>query len=591
MKYVWILLVAIFFRFLYLGVIPVSLAHDETDNIIQAHSYIQTGRDIVGTWRPLELLPNSGVMAELGPMINATSLSLLENNLFTARFTTALLSSIFPLLVLYWLTLVGVASSVATVTAWILAISPWHILFSRTVLEQPTSLFFYFLSWIFLSQLLQPKKRPLSHTILHTLFFTLFYGIGFFTYHGYKFSLPIFTGILICWHYLVNIRKPARWLLIIPSLIVVGLILRTFVYSSHYASRGSELLFSNTAQYEKQINEDRRQSLAPELLKSIYSNKPLKLMQDIRNKYMGAINPDLLFIHGESNGVFSTWQTGYLYLITLPFLLTGIGYLILRHKRDHLLILTLLVVSPIASIIHVNNTLAFRSGIYFVFLNIVTAYGLVYAAKLVESWSRTLRYLSYTVFAVTLACSLSYFCYIYFYVFPVTNAGAYFFGDRLVANYVRLTPRSKILLIVNQPRYQYAAITLTSSNISKADIDSFENSYSPSDLDEYRRDNLTVVKNCRGLTGDDYDTVIIAKNILGDQGDCEPLNKLKLSSPTISTASFVSPLDSGEEYQIVGDDLCKNYQLSTYVHPSSLMHFKLEQMTQAEFCTKWVVQQ
>jgi hypothetical protein len=593
MKYVWLFFVAVLFRFLYLGVIPVSLAHDETDNVIQAHSVIQTGRDIVGTWSPLDFLPNSGVMAELGPVINAPALAILPNNLFAARFTTALLSSIFPLLVLYWLTLVGVGSSVATVTAWLLVISPWHILFSRTVLEQPTSLFFYLLSWIFLSRLVLSYKYKQSNFVnfINLLFFTLTYGIGFYTYHGYKFSLPILTSILLFWHFWINSKKKIRILLIIPALFVVGLVLRTALNSTHYASRGGELLFGHTAQYNKSINDDRRQSLAPEILKRTYSNKPLKLIQSVRDKYVGALNPDLLFLHGESNGVFSTWQTGYLYLITLPFLLLGIGYLLLTHKREQILILCLLVVSPIASIIHVNNTVAFRSGIYFVFLNIVTAYGLIQATKLMKPLSQYLQYVVYVIFATILISSLSYFYYIYFYVFPVTNAGAYFYNDRVVANYVRLTPSNKTLLIVNQPRYLYSAITLTSNNITKEDIDSFNHRYSPSDLDEYHRGNLTVVKNCKGIKDADYETVIISKNILGDQNDCEPLIKLKQKVPGVSSSSLVSPLDSGEEYRIVGDKLCENNELSSYVHPTTLTDFRLEQMKQSDFCVKWVVRQ
>lgn len=589
-KILSILLVSIFFRFLYLGVVPVSLAHDETDNIIQAHSLIQTGRDIVGSWKPLNFLPNTGVMAELGPAINATVLSVLPNNLFAARFTTALLSSIFPLLLLYWLTLIGVEGGVATISAWLLAISPWHILFSRTVLEQPTSLFFYFLSWIFLARLFVSSKSARSN-LLNILLFTFTYAVGFFTYHGYKFSFPILTVILIIWYFWTNTKKQARMLLIIPALVVGGLVLRTALYSTYYASRGSELLFANTAQYEKVINNDRRQSLAPELFKNIYSNKPLKLIQNIRDKYIGAMNPDLLFLHGESNGVFSTWQTGYLYLFTLPFLIMGIGYLLLTHKQDHILILTLLVLSPIASVIHINNTVAFRSGIYFVFLNIVTAYGLVQAYKQIKPLTPIIKYILFTILTIITVASILYFSYVYFYVTPVTNANAYFFNDRVIANYIRLSPKSKILLIVSQPRYLYSAITLTKSSITKSDIDSFHHSYSPTDLDRYDLENLTVARSCKDTRDMDYDTIIVSKNLMLDLGDCAPMNNLMQKLPKVATASLVSPQDSGEEYRIIGDNLCGEYELSAYVHPSSLQDYKLEQMAQTEFCTRWVVRQ
>jgi hypothetical protein len=587
-----ILLVSLFFRLIYLGVVPVSLSHDETDNIIQAHSLLRTGKDIVGTWQPLDFLPNNGVMAELGPVINAPLLSFLPNNLFTSRLTTALLSSIFPLLLLYWLTLIGVEGGVAYLTAWLLAISPWHILFSRTALEQPTSLFFYLLSWIFLSRLVLSYKSKYLHLMnfINMLLFTITYSIGFYTYHGYKFSLPILTGILILWHFFVNPKKRVRLLLIIPSLLVVGLVLRTALYSTYYSSRGSEILFSHTLEYQDQVNQDRRLSLAPQFLRQVYSNKPLKLMQNLRDKYVGALNPDLVYLHGESNGIFSTWQTGYLYLFTMPFLLLGIGYLVFTHSQDHLLILALLVLSPIASTIHINNTLAFRSGIYFVLLNIVTAYGLVHTSKQLKSLSKNLQLLIYFVFAFMITSSLSYFCYTYFYVTPVTHANTYFYNDRVIANYIRLTPENQTLIIVPQPRYLYSAITLARSFITKTDIDSFNHHYSPTDLDFYDNGSVTVAHSCKEVQARHYDTVIVSKNILADQGDCAPINKL-MDENDLKSASLVSPQDSGEEYRIIGDRLCSEVKLGSFVYPRSLSDYRLDRMGKSDFCVKWVVKQ
>ncbi len=590
MKIFILLVVSLFFRLIYLGVVPVSIAHDETDNIIQAHSLIQTGSDIVGTWQPFALLPNSGVMSELGPFINTAVLSIFPNNLFTNRLTTALLSSLFPLLLLYWLKTLKVDSKVGYISAFMLAVSPWHILFSRTVLEQPTSLFFYLLSWIYLSKVFQKIEFKKSY-YLNSILFALFYSIGFFTYHGYKFSLPILTGVLVLWHIWDTNLKTQYIRAIFPILVICSLLIRTFIMSDHYASRESELLFFNTSSYEKIIDQDRRLSLAPELLKKLYSNKPVKLVQNMKDKYLGALNPDLLYSHGESNGVFSTWQTGYLYLFTIPFLVVGLGYLIMTHSKQHILILVLLLLSPLASIIHVNNTLAFRSGIYFVFLNIITAYGLIEALKLLLHVSLKLRYFIYTIFGCIFLSSIMYFSYIYFFVTPVTNANAYFYSDRVIANYLRLSPNSKTLLLVRQPRYLYSAVILTHSDITRSDIASFNHLYSPTDLDYYQTNNLTIVRNCKDVTSNTYETVIVDKNMLIDMGDCVPIRSLTQNNAKLLISSFVSPKDSGEEYRIFGDKLCDGIDLSTYVHPTDLKDFNLESMNREDFCSKWVVRQ
>ncbi len=589
MKIVLLLIVSMFFRFYYLGVVPVSLSHDETDNIIQAHSLIQTGSDLEGIWQPFGLLPNSGVMAELSPYINAPILAIFPNNLFTARLTTALLSSIFPLLVMVWLITLGVERRVALVSAALLAISPWHLLFSRTVLEQPTSLFFYLLSWIMLSKWLQPSKS-IRTKLKYFLLFTLTYAIGFFTYHGYKFALPVLTGVIVIWHSYFRVQN--NWKITLLPLIIIGaLLIRTFIYSASYDSRSSELIIFNTEQFESEVDSDRRLSLAPEILKKIYSNKLVKLSQSVRDKYVRALNPDMLFLHGESNGVFSTWQTGYLYLITLPFLLIGIGHLILNYDKYHILILALLILSPLASVMHVNNSVAFRSGIYFVLLHIVIAYGLVVSYQEFGRLLPKLRFFATSIFLALITISFSYFCYIYFFVTPVTNANAYFFGDRLVANYVRLTPGKKIMLIVSQPRYLYSAVQLTHSNITHADIESFGGKYSPTNLDEYFFPNLVIARGCPKNDSREYDTIIVSKILLSDLGKCDGLDKLLERNLDLQPTSFVSPQDSGEEYRIFGDTLCGGEELSTYVHPESLSDFKLETMGARDFCQKWVVRQ
>lgn len=581
-----ILAVSVLFRFLYLGVIPVSLSHDETDSIIQAHSVIQTGTDIAGTWSPLSFLPNSGVMAELAPLIHAPALTLLPNSLFTAHLTDALLGSFFPLLIFYWLTLLKTKRNVALTAAALLSISPWHIIFSRTALEASASLFFYLCSWVFLTKLTADKNA--KNPVLNLVLFIIFYILGFFTYHGSKFSMPLLTGLIILWRYFTATGKQVKKLLVISLIVVLLLLIRTVVFSNKYASRNSELLLFNTDKYEESINLDRRQSLAPPGLRQLYSNKPIKLIQELRDKYLAAVDLDLLFLHGETNGAFSLWKVGYLYLIFLPFLLIGLAKMITSHKPEQLLLLVLLVLSPIASVLHVNNSLAFRSGIYFVLLNIVTAYGIVSTSQFLSTLNPKVRGVLYTLFSIVLAISISYFSYTYFYISPVTNANSYFYSDRLIANYIRLAPNNKTLIITTQPRYLKSAVILANSNVTKEDILSFNSSYSPVEADEYLSDSLTIVRSCPMDVSREYDTVILETNAFDKLKDCAPVSKL-LQNEQNNLVYLVAIQDSGEQYKIIGDNLCKDYSLMKYVHPTSLSDYKLERMNAAQFCQTWVV--
>lgn len=571
-----IFVLSLFLRFLYLGSVPVGLSHDETDNIIQAHAVIQTGSDIAGTWKAWSLLPNSGVMAELGPLINVPALLILPQSIFASRATTALLSALFPLLIFYWLTLLKVKPSVATTAALLLAVSPWHLIFSRTALEQPTSLFFYLLSWIFLAKAFRGPK-------INFFTFALAFSIGFFTYHGFKFALPgmtILYALYLNWQSRPRIKLP-----LLIALSVVGLLLiRTVLYSSYYASRSSEIVLLQSDRFTAEVNEERRQSVAPDRLKSIFVNKPLVMLAVIRDKYVGAISPDMLFLHGEGNGVFSVWLAGYFYLFTLPFLLFGLFYLISKHKPVHLLILALLFVSPIASVIHINNTFAFRSAIYFVLLNIVLAYGVVWTFEIIKKYAPKLSLPSTILFSLLLLSGLASFCYIFYFVTPVTNANDYFFGDRLIANYLRLNKDHKILVIDNQPRYIYSAFVLSHPDVTEALMSGFAKEYSPSDDNAYQVGNLTIARTCPTSANVSYDTVIVPYIRTSELASCPAVKNLP-------THSLVSPKDNGELSRIYGDTLCTTPELGVYIHPTTLADYRLESMGRAEFCQKWVVAQ
>ncbi len=582
MKIIAIFILSLTLRLLYLGSIPVSLSHDETDNIIQAHSVINTGSDIEGTWNPWRLLPNSGVMAELGPLINAPVLSLLPQSIFSSRLTTAILSSLFPILIWWWLNLIKVNPHVSLVSALLLAISPWHLIFSRTALEQPTSLFFYILSWAFLAKIFQTKKS-LSHYLINFLLFTLTYMVGYFTYHGYKFAFPLLTIIYLAWlsYYQASHRLVKFG---IVALIISSLVVRTLIFSTYYGSRTGEIIFSDQSKFAMQVDNNRRLSIAPESLKSVFVNKPLVMLSVVRDKYLGAISPELLFTRGESNGVFSVWQSGYFYLFTLPFIIMGLVYLARFSTKESTLILTLLLASPLSTVIHVNNSLAFRSAIYFVLLNIVLSYGLVYLLKLYD-WS---KYIVAGLFVIGLAG----FCYSFYFVTPVANANDYFFGDRVLSNYVRLSTDTKVLLVVPQPRYLYSGIVLSRGTPTLDTMNSFNHSYSPSDANSYKTPNLEIVQSCSKIELGVYDTIIVDKNMLETSlKECSSLTELMANTSKISPLSIVSPKDSGVQYHIYGDRLCQEVELGRYVKPASHQDFMLEQMTKDQFCTKWIVSQ
>lgn len=580
--YFLLLAVSLVPRFVSLGTIPTSLSHDEVDLIIQAHSVKLTGRDLSGTWSPLSLLPNDATMAELGPVINLPALSLLPNSLFSAHVTTAILGSFYPQLIVLLLFSWGVSKQVAWLSGFMLTLSPWHLLFSRTTLEQPTSLFFYTLSWVFLSKIFDRFKSK-RYFLISVLGFLISYCIGFYTYHGYKFALPLLTILITIFNYLKSANPKRTKLLAIVLILIASLYLRTYLNQSSYVGRQSEIIFLDQSRFAKTVNQDRSLSLLPDRLNEILVNKPIAMLRLATEKYFETISPTELFLTGEKNGVFATGRTGYLYAFLLPLTLIGIVGMLMSGKRVELLIISLLVVSPLATVLHKNSSFAFRSAIFIVFLTIASSFGIDYLNKRYPKLRITIPALALTII------SFINFSYVYFGYYPVESSRAYFLADRTLATYLSHQSDQKILVIDPQPRYIMSYLALANKNVALDSIKPLIGQYNiAEELNYFSVDNITIRRDCPTTLTESYDTVIVDFTLVEGLGNCAPINNL--NSAKIPIRKIVDPKDSGVVKLIYGDRICSDLSLSRYLNLSGASDFALDKMSRVQFCSSWIIE-
>ncbi len=546
--------------------------------IIQAHSLRLTGTDLSGTWSPWSLLPNDAVMAELGPAVNLPTLSLLPNSLFAAHATSALLSSLYPLVLVLVLLSLGFSRRLSWFLGYALALSPWHILFSRTSLEQPTSLFFYTLSWLSLSTLFKAKNK--KSILLSTFTFLTFYSIGFYTYHGYKFALPLLTVILSLYH---SYRQKRYLPLLIVALITGGLYLRIMANPSSYLSRGGEIAFLDKSRFSQVVDYDRRLSLLPDSLTQVFSNKPQAIVSLAVDKYLSVFSPDQLFTKGEKNGVFSTGRTGYLYLFLAPFVVIGFASLVTSGKSRDLLLLVLFLLSPLATVLHTNTSFAFRSAIFVVLLTVLSAKGV---EVLAVRYSR----LKVTLIAAALTLlSAAHFGYVYFGLYPVESSRAYFFGDRTLGTYLSHRSSERILVIDPQPRYIMSYLVLTNPDITREVIAPLIGRYDVGEENNiYTLGSLTIRRDCPATLTESYDTVIVDFTLVEGLDQCPPLLALQVNNQ-LSVRKIVDPLDSGVIKYLYNDKICDDLTLSPYLSLDKVKDFGLEKMSRVQFCSRWII--
>ncbi len=179
-----ILLIAFLLRVLYLDKFPVGFHADEASNGYDAYSILKTGRDQWGNFMPLVLKSFGDYKSPLYAYLTIPSVAIFGLNKFAVRLPNVILGTAAVLAL--WL-LVGEIlkkKNIALVAAFLLAVSPWHIMMSRGAFEANLITFFLPLGvYLYLT-----KRETLASIVL---------GLNLFSYHSSKLITPIvFLGLL-----------------------------------------------------------------------------------------------------------------------------------------------------------------------------------------------------------------------------------------------------------------------------------------------------------------------------------------------------------------------------------------------------------
>ncbi|MBI3342497.1 glycosyltransferase family 39 protein [Candidatus Curtissbacteria bacterium] len=302
-KFVLVLIVLIAFvlRFYQLGVVPPHLNWDEASNGYNAYSILKTGRDEYGNFMPQTFKAFGDYNLALSVYTLVPSIAIFGLNQFAVRFPSALLGTL-TILVTYLLALkIFQNKKIALLSAFLLAIDPWHLQFSRYDHEAN---FMVFWSILGVTTYLY-GKRSQKGLVLTAAFF----GLALNTYHGAKIWIPLILILLAVTNFksLLKFRKK----LILP--VVVFLIFTIPIISN----------FQNSL--------IRGQSVG------IFSKKDF--LQTFISNYLSHYNLNFLFTNGDSIGRHSVSGMGELYVFELPLVLAGLVFLIHQKEKKWLLLL------------------------------------------------------------------------------------------------------------------------------------------------------------------------------------------------------------------------------------------------------------
>jgi 4-amino-4-deoxy-L-arabinose transferase-like glycosyltransferase len=193
-----IIILAVVLRVCWLGEAPNTFSTDEASDGYDAYSILLTGRDRHGDYLPLILRGFNDARESLYVFLLVPLIKLFGLNEFITRLPAAV-SGVLIIPVVYFLALeLFTKQKIALFAAFLTAISPWGIYYSRLAFRANLLPLFFCLGLLFF---LRSRRTP-NNLIISSLFF----GFSLHTYSPARAFVPLFLlGVLvICYRQLIK---------------------------------------------------------------------------------------------------------------------------------------------------------------------------------------------------------------------------------------------------------------------------------------------------------------------------------------------------------------------------------------------------
>ncbi|MCL5073237.1 MAG: glycosyltransferase family 39 protein, partial [Actinobacteria bacterium] len=347
------------------------------------------------------------------------------------RLPSALLGVINILLLFFLARRLTLNTYTALLASFFLAISPWHIQFSRVNWETNFVLFFFFLANIFF---LKAVEVPKWNKLLIPLSYLLF-GLTVFTYNAAKVFTPIYV-VLLTLIYFKYITK-YKVLLLIGS-IIFSVIL------------GLNLLnpkISGTIRFQ-QVNFPNEWIVTTNVYK-LTSNRFLSRIELIIKQYTSHFSLQFLFVSGDQNPRHSSQYTGQIYLFDGLFIILGMYFLLNRKNRKNLILLLWFFLAPVPASIVKEAPHASRAMFALGNWQIISAIGFFYLFSKVNGRFFFKSFLLFT--SILVGIVFGRYFYLYLNDYPVKNSQDWQYGyKKIFTDFRNAFPKYDHVMISDQ---------------------------------------------------------------------------------------------------------------------------------------------
>ncbi len=388
------LAIAIVTRFYLLGEAPKGLYLDEAGQGYAAYSLLKTGKDEFGKSLPIVFRSFTDFKTPVYVYLIVPLIPVFGLSAFTVRFPSFFFS-ILTIPVLYLLIYkLSKNKILALISCFLLAISPWHILFGRTNFECNVALFLFLSGCLsFYYALYKPKLLVVS---------ALFFAFAIPAYHAQRVVTPLMVGILFLRYRKILLSKTHLKYLVIGGILGLLITLPTLSIANTpgFLARAGLNIFS----YKQHAGfiDNYHGLFTPLINSSLFLS-----IHEFAALYLSYFSPRNMFVLGDSGPRSSFPELSTFFVWQFPFYIYGLYKLI--KSRDlgefKFFILSFLFIAPIPASLTRDPYSTIRSLQMVIPQLVIIAFGIFEFSKNFKSKMRYTTY--YLLFCILIIYSLA----------------------------------------------------------------------------------------------------------------------------------------------------------------------------------------
>lgn len=411
-----IILVGFLVRVYRLDQIPPSLNWDEASAAYNAYLIAHYGRDETGKVLPLVFRSFLDDKHPVHIYLTALIVRIFGTSDFWVRFS-AVLAGVGSIILLYFIAKIWFNKHVGLWAAFLLAISPYNIHFSRGLWETNFALVFFLAGFYFFFRGIRNKSWVLLISFLS-------FGISFISYHSAKVVVPVIVVILIALYIKELLRLGRKFYACVTIALICSSL---FLIEPRLLglSRAKQTQFS-----ESEVRETRSYKITG----SDFLGKSDLIYQN----YFKHFSADYLFNKGDLNPRNGTKNQGQFYRLDLAFLIVGILVILYKRTRVGVVLLSWFMIAPLPSAMAQHAPQATRGLFMMGIWQLLVAVGIDYCLMLIRK-----KQIKIIMLVVLIAgYGIFFFRYIdyYFSNYRVNDAIEWQYGMKEIVEYVKSHP-------------------------------------------------------------------------------------------------------------------------------------------------------